>query len=102
MATIVKLVVDTVVTGASIDVKHRVPSKCYSSASGLVCTERAVDKCSNPGTHIEHGAGTAHKTPLHLAVANGHLEPVRTILGHGVDVKAVALSKKEYSDRGQL
>jgi ankyrin repeat protein len=29
-----------------------------------------------------------HTTPLHLAAANGHLELVRTLLGHSVDVAA--------------
>ncbi|KAH9036087.1 ankyrin repeat-containing domain protein [Lactarius hengduanensis] len=29
-----------------------------------------------------------HRTPLHLAAAGGHLEVVRTLMGHGVDVNA--------------
>ncbi len=31
-----------------------------------------------------------HRTPLHLAAANGHLELVRTLLGHSGDVNAAA------------
>src|SRR6266702_2937545 len=31
-----------------------------------------------------------HTTPLHLAAANGHLEIIRTLLVHGVDVNAAA------------
>jgi ankyrin repeat protein len=47
-----------------------------------------------------------HRTPLHLAAAQGHRELVQTLLGHGVDANAVARGDRtplhEASARGHV